>query len=134
MLHQEWNMGIDEAIEAEAQAQAICMATGDFRRAYEAFVATSRRRLFEGRLRWPTAAYLDWPFFDSRTSRDLGEPRSTPGAEQPARRARRRRRRRMPRAGAQARRGRLAAPCVPRNGRSDRHARHLPDPRNAGAA
>ncbi|MGH8698553.1 MAG: enoyl-CoA hydratase family protein [Burkholderiales bacterium] len=39
MLHQEWNMGLDEAIEAEAQAQAICMQTQDFRRAYEAFVA-----------------------------------------------------------------------------------------------
>jgi enoyl-CoA hydratase/carnithine racemase len=38
MLHQEWNMGIDEAIEAEAQAQAICMATNDFHRAYHAFV------------------------------------------------------------------------------------------------
>src|SRR5450432_1866207 len=39
MLHQEWSMGLDEAIEAEAQAQAICMQTGDFRRAYEAFSA-----------------------------------------------------------------------------------------------
>jgi len=38
MLHQEWNMSIDQAIEAEAQAQAICMQTNDFRRAYEAFV------------------------------------------------------------------------------------------------
>ena len=38
MLQQEWNMGIDEAIEAEAQAQAICMATNDFHRAYRAFV------------------------------------------------------------------------------------------------
>lgn len=37
-LHQEWNMGIDEAIEAEAQTQAICMQTGDFVRAYRAFV------------------------------------------------------------------------------------------------
>ena len=37
-IHQEWNMGIDEAIEAEAQAQAICMQTKDFERAYEAFV------------------------------------------------------------------------------------------------
>src|SRR4029079_14045229 len=36
MLHQEWNMGIDEAIESEAQAQAICMATQDFGRAYRA--------------------------------------------------------------------------------------------------
>ena len=38
MLQQEWNMGVDEAIEAEAQAQAICMATNDFHRAYRAFV------------------------------------------------------------------------------------------------
>jgi enoyl-CoA hydratase/carnithine racemase len=37
-LHQEWSMGIDEAIEAEAQAQAICMQTKDYERAYEAFV------------------------------------------------------------------------------------------------
>ncbi|MGH8443391.1 MAG: enoyl-CoA hydratase family protein [Nevskiaceae bacterium] len=39
MLHREWNMGIDAAIEAEAKAQARCMQTRDFRRAYEAFVA-----------------------------------------------------------------------------------------------
>jgi len=38
MLHEEWNMGVDEAIDAEAQAQAICMATNDFHRAYHAFV------------------------------------------------------------------------------------------------
>jgi enoyl-CoA hydratase/carnithine racemase len=42
MLHQEWNMGLDEAIEAEAQAQAICMTTNDFHRAYEAFVAKQK--------------------------------------------------------------------------------------------
>jgi enoyl-CoA hydratase/carnithine racemase len=47
MLHQEWNMGIDEAIEAEAQAQAICMATNDFHRAYHAFVA-KQNPVFEG--------------------------------------------------------------------------------------
>jgi enoyl-CoA hydratase/carnithine racemase len=47
-LHQEWAMGVDEAIEAEAQAQAICMATGDFERAYHAFVAKEKPR-FEGR-------------------------------------------------------------------------------------
>jgi enoyl-CoA hydratase/carnithine racemase len=47
MLHQEWNMGIDEAIEAEAQAQAICMATNDFHRAYYAFVV-KQRPVFEG--------------------------------------------------------------------------------------
>ena len=38
MLHQEWNMSIDEAIDAEAQAQALCMVTNDFERAYQAFV------------------------------------------------------------------------------------------------
>ena len=38
MLHQEWNMSVDQAIEAEAQAQAICMQTKDFERAYNAFV------------------------------------------------------------------------------------------------
>jgi enoyl-CoA hydratase/carnithine racemase len=38
MLHEEWNMGVDQAIEAEAQAQAICMSTNDFHRAYHAFV------------------------------------------------------------------------------------------------
>jgi enoyl-CoA hydratase/carnithine racemase len=49
MLHQEWNMPIDEAIEAEAQAQAICMETTDFRRAYEAFAAVPRQRpVFQG--------------------------------------------------------------------------------------
>jgi enoyl-CoA hydratase/carnithine racemase len=47
MLQQEWNMGVDEAIEAEAQAQAICMATNDFHRAYHAFVAKQKPR-FEG--------------------------------------------------------------------------------------
>ena len=47
MLHQEWNMGVDEAIEAEAQAQAICMATNDFHRAYHAFVAR-QKPVFEG--------------------------------------------------------------------------------------
>jgi len=41
-IHQEWNMGIDEAIEAEAQAQAICMQTKDYERAYEAFVAKAK--------------------------------------------------------------------------------------------
>lgn len=47
MLHQEWNMGLDEAIEAEAQAQAICMATNDFKRAYQAFVA-KQKPVFKG--------------------------------------------------------------------------------------
>ncbi len=47
MLNQEWAMGLDDLIEAEAQAQAICMATGDFRRAFEAFAAKTKPR-FEG--------------------------------------------------------------------------------------
>lgn len=47
MLNQEWSMTIDQAIEAEAQAQAICMQTNDFERAYRAFVAKSRP-VFEG--------------------------------------------------------------------------------------
>lgn len=47
MLNQEWAMGVDELLEAEAQAQAICMATGDFRRAFDAFAAKTRP-VFEG--------------------------------------------------------------------------------------
>jgi enoyl-CoA hydratase/carnithine racemase len=47
MLNQEWSMSVDQAIEAEAQAQAICMQTRDFRRAYDAFVAKAAPR-FEG--------------------------------------------------------------------------------------
>jgi enoyl-CoA hydratase/carnithine racemase len=46
-IHQEWNMGVDEAIEAEAQAQAICMQTKDYERAYEAFVA-KKKPIFQG--------------------------------------------------------------------------------------
>ncbi|WP_341907748.1 enoyl-CoA hydratase family protein [Polaromonas sp. YR568] len=42
MLHQEWAMTLDQAIEAEAQAQAICMQTQDFTRAYEAFAAKQK--------------------------------------------------------------------------------------------
>ena len=42
MLAQEWSMSLDMAIEAEAQAQAICMQTRDFKRAYEAFVTKGR--------------------------------------------------------------------------------------------
>ncbi|WP_407694964.1 enoyl-CoA hydratase family protein [Sedimentitalea nanhaiensis] len=46
-LNQEWNMGLEQAIEAEAQAQAICMQTGDFERAYRAFVGKDKP-VFEG--------------------------------------------------------------------------------------
>jgi enoyl-CoA hydratase/carnithine racemase len=47
MLHQEWAMTIEQAIESEAQAQALCMLTQDFTRAYDAFVAKQKPR-FEG--------------------------------------------------------------------------------------
>ena len=46
-LNQEWAMGVEQAIEAEAQAQAICMQTKDFERAYKAFVA-KEKPVFEG--------------------------------------------------------------------------------------
>ncbi|HEY7752258.1 MAG TPA: enoyl-CoA hydratase family protein [Steroidobacteraceae bacterium] len=47
MLHREWSMGLDEAIDAEAKAQAVCMQSNDFRRAYEAFAAR-KQPAFEG--------------------------------------------------------------------------------------
>lgn len=47
MLNQEWSMTVDQAIESEAQAQAICMKTEDFKRAYEAFV-NKRKPTFSG--------------------------------------------------------------------------------------
>ena len=46
-LNQEWSMGLEQAIESEAQAQAICMQTQDFARAYHAFVA-KQKPAFEG--------------------------------------------------------------------------------------
>ena len=46
-LNQEWSMSLEQAIESEAQAQAICMQTRDFERAYRAFVA-KERPVFEG--------------------------------------------------------------------------------------
>jgi enoyl-CoA hydratase/carnithine racemase len=46
-LNQEWSMSLDQAIEAEAQAQAICMQTQDFERAYQAFIA-KQKPVFEG--------------------------------------------------------------------------------------
>jgi enoyl-CoA hydratase/carnithine racemase len=47
MLQMEWAMSMDQAIEAEAVAQALCMTTADFRRAYDAFVA-KQRPVFKG--------------------------------------------------------------------------------------
>jgi enoyl-CoA hydratase/carnithine racemase len=46
-IHQEWSMGIDDSIEAEAQAQAICMQTKDYERAYLAFV-NKQKPVFAG--------------------------------------------------------------------------------------
>ncbi|MEL7467247.1 MAG: enoyl-CoA hydratase family protein [Pseudomonadota bacterium] len=46
-INQEWSMSLEQAIEAEAQAQAICMQTADFERAYRAFVA-KEKPVFEG--------------------------------------------------------------------------------------
>ena len=47
MLHQEWAMTVEQAIEAEAQAQTICMLTQDYTRAYHAFVA-KQKPVFQG--------------------------------------------------------------------------------------
>jgi enoyl-CoA hydratase/carnithine racemase len=47
MLNQEWDMGLDAAIEAEAEVQAMCMKTQDFQRAFEAFAA-KQKPVFEG--------------------------------------------------------------------------------------
>jgi enoyl-CoA hydratase/carnithine racemase len=47
MLHTEWSMTVDAAIDAEAEAQAVCMETQDFHRAYHAFVAKQKPK-FEG--------------------------------------------------------------------------------------
>mgnify|MGYP006200391373 FL=1 len=46
-LHQEWTMSVDQAIEVEAQAQAICMQTEDFKRAYNAFIE-KEQPIFQG--------------------------------------------------------------------------------------
>jgi enoyl-CoA hydratase/carnithine racemase len=47
MLEMEWAMGVEQAIEAEAVAQALCMQTQDFKRAYQAF-AKKQKPVFEG--------------------------------------------------------------------------------------
>ena len=47
MLHQEWNVTVDQAIDMEAVAQAELMQTKDFQRAYEAFAA-KRKPVFQG--------------------------------------------------------------------------------------
>jgi enoyl-CoA hydratase/carnithine racemase len=63
-IDHEWNMGVDQAIEAEAQAQAICMETKDFERAYRVL-----RRQAEAGLRGQLMAdrsFLSWPFFEAK--------------------------------------------------------------------
>jgi enoyl-CoA hydratase/carnithine racemase len=47
MLHREWSLAVEAAIEAEAQAQAACMQSEDFKRAYRAFAA-KQRPIFKG--------------------------------------------------------------------------------------
>jgi len=47
MMHMEWDMSIDQAIDSEAMAQAVCMQTEDYRRAFEAFAA-KKTPIFEG--------------------------------------------------------------------------------------
>ena len=64
MLQMEWAMSVDQAIEAEAVAQALCMTTRDFRRAYDAFVAKQTPGL-QGRL-MADSSFLDWPFLEQR--------------------------------------------------------------------
>ena len=63
MLDQEWNMGVDQAIEAEAQAQAICMQTEDFARAYRAFAA-KEKPVLRGRIDGRPHASSPGRFFD----------------------------------------------------------------------
>ena len=48
MLQQEWSVSVEQALEMEAQAQALCMQTADFTRAFEAFAA-KRTPVFDGR-------------------------------------------------------------------------------------
>ena len=129
-LNHEWSMGLDQAIEAEAQAQAICMQTRDFRRAYEAFVAKERpcSRATDGRSQLPRLALLRGPPPRARRRpRRLGRPRAGRGRSL-------RHRRGLPRPRGPPRGGGLAAPQRGRGGRGARRARAVPDPRDARAA
>ena len=80
------DVGVDEAIETEAQAQAICMQTKDFQRAYEAFVGEAEARL-RGRL-MDRFAHYDWPFFEAAAREARARGRGL-GAREPGPRARR---------------------------------------------
>ncbi len=68
MLHDEWNMPLDAAINAEARAQAGCMGTNDFRRAYEAFAAGTRPKI-RGKLRCRMARFSPGHFSRIVTAR-----------------------------------------------------------------
>jgi hypothetical protein len=65
MLQQEWAMTIEQAVEAEAQAQAICMQTQDFTRAYDAFAAKQKPRVRRGLS--DAAPTATWPCRSSTT-------------------------------------------------------------------
>ena len=73
-LDAEWNMSIEQALEAEARAQARCMETKDFHRAYEAF-ANKAEAGVQGRL-MPDRGFLAWPFFEPK-HRELAEELET---------------------------------------------------------
>ncbi len=66
MLHEEWNMGVDQAIDAEAEATAICMTTNGFSLCGYACVRQQAETGIQGRLRVPSFPHLDWPFFEPR--------------------------------------------------------------------
>ena len=77
MLAQEWSMSLDQAIEAEAQAQAICMQTQDFRRAYEPSSPSRASRISRGIDRCRTRASSTGRFSRRVTARWRGS--LTPG-------------------------------------------------------
>ena len=83
MLAMEWAMSVEEAIEAEAVAQALCMTTEDFARAYRAFAAREKPVFSE--IDVIDSSFLDWPFFEESHrdfARRLGEwAASLSGAE-----------------------------------------------------
>ena len=85
MLHREWEMDDATAIEAEAQAQAMCMQTADFRRAYDAFVAKTSPR-FEGNEQEPGLGSRAFrlAFLRGRASRAGGRRRSVGDRGEPA--------------------------------------------------
>ena len=102
MLHEEWAMPLDEAIDAEARAQAECMESKDFRRAYDAFAA-KQRAAFRRQL-----TLLELPFFDEE-HRAFAAALGTLARASGGFRRRARCRRELSRLGARAWRRRMAA-------------------------